>query len=313
MDASERLRSNFYERFARAANDAAVGWAVLSGIEGYPAHIGRDLDVTCRSRSDANLLSKVFVSCLHEHKFRWIVFPSPIWGKRIIGITEKYEAVELHIVYPVRVVSVSLAPDWHALVYEGGLFPTDPLLRYFKRCMIPALIGGEPWRIKCSQVRPPAKLPWWMRRTARQIARGRDLAWHDRLALFSAFFVSHPASFLMNFWWWLRRRSIRRQYPAAPVYQLDGMIDPESFLSLAKRSLSEVFTGFACVDDDDPRRVMALQAVQRLVFLTKKRGDISEVQPLPADVRDEAKLLDFIVERFSDFNERWRPQTRSPQ
>jgi hypothetical protein len=91
------------------------------------------------------------------------------------------------------------------------------------------------------------------------------------------------------------------------------MIDPESFLSLAKRSLSEVFTGFACVDDDDPRRVMALQAVQRLVFLTKKRGDISEVQPLPADVRDEAKLLDFIVERFSDFNERWRPQTRSPQ
>ena len=105
----------------------------------------------------------------------------------------------------------------------------------------------------------------------------------------------------------------RRQFPAAPVYQLDGKIDADSFHSLAKRSLSEVFTGFICVDDDDPRRVMALQAIQRLVYLTKKRSDISEVQTLPGDVRDEAKLLEFIVESFSDFNERWRPQTRFPQ
>ena len=313
MVPSEDLRKKVYEHFARAANDTDIGWVVLSGIEGYPASIGRDLDVACRTRRDADLLCKVFLFCLHELDLRWIVFPSPIWGRRIIGINEKYETVELHIVEPVRIACVSLSPDWRALVYEGGIFPTDPLMRFFKRCMIPALRGGEGWRAKCSQVQPPRTLPWWMHRAARRIQAGRNLNLHDRLGLFVAYFVSNPATFLKNSWGWLRRRSIRRQYPAAPVYNLAGIIDPDAFLSLAKGSLSEVFTGFACVDDCNPRQVKALQANQQLVFLTRERQDISEIQALPRGVRDEAKLIDFVVEKFCSFNERWRPEARSLQ
>jgi hypothetical protein len=88
------------------------------------------------------------------------------------------------------------------------------------------------------------------------------------------------------------------------------MIEPDAFLSLAKDSLSEVFTGFACVDNDNPRRVKALQANQKLVFVTKDRQDISEIQALPREIRDHAKLLDFVVEKFCSFNERWRPEAR---
>lgn len=305
---SSELRKEFYERFARAANDTGIAWAVLSGIEGYPAGIGRDLDAACRAPRDAKLLCETFVANLRGHGFRWIVFPSPIWGRRILGITEGYEAAELHIVDPVRIGWISLTPAWGALEYEGGVFPTDPVLRFFKRCLMPALMNNGAWRSKCAQTRIPSKLPWWLDFAARRVRCGCDFTDRDRLRLFSAYFISNPMTAMANLVRWRVRHSVRRSYPAAPVYLLTGSIDPDAFHTLSRRALSEVFTGFVCVDDYSPKRVKALQAAQRLVFLSKERTDIRDIRAIPQDVDDEAKLVRFVVEEFCSFNERWGPK-----
>jgi hypothetical protein len=301
------MRKSFYEHFARAANKAGVAWAVLSGIEGYPADIGRDLDVTCRDAGEAQRLVDVFVDCLRREGFRWIVFPSPIWGRRVLGITEDYAAVELHIVAPVRIAGVSLEPRWGALELEGGLFPADPLLRFFKRCLMPALSGGEAWRRKCAETAVPRDMPWWMRGTARKVFDGKRLSAFDGIRLSFLYFMANPIPAAVNFVRWRLRRRRYRNFPAAPVYQLSATASADAFLALATRSLGEVFTGFICVDDIEPERVRGMQAAQRFTYLTRPRVDIPDVRTVPAPLQDESEVLRRIVESFAAFNERWRP------
>jgi hypothetical protein len=304
---SGELRKRFYEHFAGVANAAGVRWTILSGIDGYPAGIGRDLDVACAARMDADQLCKVFVSCLRQHEFRWIVYPSPIWGRRILGITQDYETVELHIVHPIRVGIVTLRPDWGAIEYVGGVFPSDPLARFFKRCLMPALAGSAAWKRKCAESPAPGHLPWWMRSFTRKVKSGRAITSLDRLELYILYMTRNPPIALNSFYQWCVKRVISRNYPAAPVYQLNGTIDPEAFLSLSQRLLSEVFTGFACIDDLSPNRVRDMQAAQRLVFLSKHRSDLRDVCAIPENMKANAELLGFVVEEFCSFNERWRP------
>lgn len=305
---SSALRKQFYELFARAANEAGIAWVVLSGTEGYPAGIGRDLDVACRNSREAKRLAEAFTACLRQQGFRWIVYPSPIWGQRILGITGDYAAVELHIVAPVRIGSVSLEPEWDALEYEGGLFPIDPLLRFFKRCLMPALTRSEAWRRKCAETALPARLPWWMRITARKLLAGNELTRFDSLRLAALYFIATPSTAVHNLARWRIRRGVRHGYPAAPVYQLSAATDAGAFVALAERALREVFTGFVCVDDENPKRVKTLQATQRLTFLTRPRADIENVRTIPNPLPGESELLERVVEAFVAFNEQWRPR-----
>jgi hypothetical protein len=304
---SSALRKEFYEFFAQAANSAGIAWVVLSGIEGYPSGIGRDLDVACKGAREARRLSVLFVDCLHRKGFRWVVYPSPIWGRRILGITGDYAAVELHIVDPVRIGSISLEPSWSALDFEGGLFPTDPLLRFFKRCLMPALTGNEAWRRKCAETRIPRQLPWWLRSTAEKLRAGQALTRFESIRLSARYFIATPIAALRNLAHWRIRRGIRRGYPAAPVYALEGVIRREDFITLAERTLLEVFTGVVCVDALKLKQIRSLQAIQRLTFVTKPRRDIDDVRTVPCSL-GEATLLGRIVEEFVAFNERWRPK-----
>jgi hypothetical protein len=304
---SGKLRKRFYEQFASAANAAGVKWTVLSGIDGYPLGIGRDLDVACAGREDADHLCRVFVSCLNQLEFPWIVFPSPIWGRRILGITQDYETVELHIVHPVRVGAITLAPAWGAIEYVGGIFPSDPVARFFKRCLMPALVGGEGWRAKCAQSPMPDRPPWWMHPTAVKVKSGTNLSGPDRWSLYCRYFLANPARAAISLMQWRLRHATRRNYPAAPVYQLGGAMDPDEFLELSRRRLGEVFTGFACIDDFSPKRIRNLQAAQRLVFLSKHRPEIRDIRAIPDNVESGAELLEFVVREFCRFNERWRP------
>lgn len=304
---SSNLRKAFYERFARAAHEARVRWAVLSGIEGYPADIGRDLDVTCPDAAEGHRLAQVFVDCLRREGFRWVVFPSPIWGRRILGITEDYAAVELHIVSPVRIGGISLEPRWDALELEGGLFPADPLLRFFKRCLMPALMRREAWRRKCAETAVPREMPWWMRGTAHKVFSGEPLSTFDGYRLSFLYFLANPLRAAINFVRWRVRHRRFRNFPAAPVYQLSASDGADSFRALATRSLAEVFTGFICVDEIEPRRVKGMQAAQRLTYLTRPRSDLADVRAIPAAPQDETEILRRVVENFAAFNERWRP------
>lgn len=307
MQTSKAMRKQFYELFARAANDAGIAWAVLSGIEGYPADIGRDLDVACKDAKEAQRLLEVFLGCLRREGFRWIVFPSPVWGRRVLGITEDYAAVELHIVSPVRIGGISLEPRWGQIELECGVFPADPLLRFFKRCLMPALLRNEAWRRKCAETSVPQDMPWWMRATARKVFSGEPLSALDGYKLSFLYFLANPAQAIVNFVIWRLRHRRFRNFPAAPVYHLSAPGGAAGFHALAKQSLDEVFTGFICVDNVEPYRVKGMQAAQRLTYITRPRPDIPDVRPLPVPLQDEGELLRRIVENFAAFNERWRP------
>jgi hypothetical protein len=302
------LRKRFYEHVAGAANAAGVRWTVLSGIDEYPAGIGRDLDVACARRGDADELCRVFVSSLNQFEFPWIVYPSPIWGRRILGITQGYETVELHIVHPVRVGAITLTPAWDAIELVGGVFPSDPVARFFKRCLMPALVGGAGWQMKCAQSPMPDRLPWWMRSIAGKAKSGANLDAADRRALYCRYVLGSPGRATVSLIQWQLRHAVRRNYPAAPVYRLGRAMDPAAFLALSRHHLGEVFTGFACADDFSPKRVRAMQAAQRLVFLSKHRPEIRDVRAIPDDMEGGAKLLEFVVREFCSFNERWRPE-----
>lgn len=138
---SVEYRLNVYRSFAEAAKRNGLKWVVAHGCEGYPQTIGRDLDVLCCSKSDIIKAAHLFSDIAKENsKTKWIIEPHPIWGKRVLAISENYEVAELHILYKLNSGLLDCPVNWESV--SADLFPSSPEVAYFKSVVMP-LLGGS--------------------------------------------------------------------------------------------------------------------------------------------------------------------------
>ena len=304
---SVELRKQTYRIFAEAANDASIRWVVLHGIEGYPNKIGRDLDVTAINLKDTSRLLDVFASVLHRESFRSIVHTSPIWGRRILGITEDYNVVELHTIERVRFANVEFKPDWNAVEYVEGLFPVERFVSFCKSCLMPAIAGDRSWRRKCNGVPEPTRVPWWSRRVIKQAQALNEVTSISIATLCGGYLLAHPLVSTENSYRWLRTKIMAQFQPTAPVYSLPKWIEQQEFESIVKQRLGELFLDVVCGDKISQLDIRYRQSRQQLVYLTQGAvNKLAAVEIGPGRLSPD-ELLEFLVTSFCKFNERWHP------
>ncbi len=308
---SIHLRKRIYNAVARKANNARVRWVVLHGIEDYPVKIGRDLDVMCRSPADAARLLEIFSACLRREGFRWIAYPSPVWGRRIIGITDEYHVVELHTIERLRIANVDFKPDWETVEYVEGTFPIERSMAFYKACLISVIGGNDPLRCKSNGAFVPARLPWWLEPAVKQARARGAVTTAAKVILCGGFFVAHPLTSVENSLCWLRTKLTSPFQPLSPVYVLPAWMEPEVFESLVEERLGELFMDVLCGDKLTLLQVRTHLSRQKLVYMTHgnaKHIATIEIGPGRLGVDD---LLDFLVTSFCRFNERWQAKNRT--
>lgn len=302
---SLEFRKKVYVDFARAANQSDTRWIVLHGIEGYPEKVGRDLDIAFKTEADLKKLLTTFETCVRRHGVRWVVHPSPIWGRRMLGITSGYDVVELHTIPRVSWFNVNMGPDWQNVELSEGLFPFESRMAFFKTCMMPALVADKKWRCKCEEAKAPDNIPWWLARATSDVKNGIALSTATKISLLGGFLISCPLASLVNLISWLKRKQQVYQQPTVPVYRIPPAMDKTTFEALVRARLGELFLDVICVDYLSLRQIQKMQSRQRMIFVTTADPRELNVVELNRDPSAEEDLLLDIVEAFARFSKRW--------
>lgn len=299
------FRKKIYVDFARQANQSETNWVVLHGAEGYPARIGRDLDVTFKGHADLTQLLNTFESCVRRHGVRWVVHPSPLWGRRILGITSDYDVVELHTIPRVYWFNVNMVPDWQNVELSDGIFPVEKMMAFFKTCMMPALVAAKSWRCKCEDAKAPDSVPWWLVRATTDVKKSKALTTVTKLSLFSGFFIRHPIASFVNLGSWVKRKFQLYLQPTVPVYRISSEMDKVAFEKLMNDRLGELFLDVVCADHFPLQQIRKIQAGQNMVFVTSADKRKLNAVELTKERSGEEKLLQDVVEAFVSFSKRW--------
>jgi hypothetical protein len=302
---SLEFRKKVYVDFARDANQSQTRWIVLHGMEGYPEKVGRDLDIAFKTEADLRQLLTTFETCVRRHGVRWVVHPSPIWGRRVLGITSEYDVVELHTIPRVYWFNVNMVPDWQNVELSEGIFPFENTMAFFKTCMMPALVADKKWRCKCEEARAPESVPWWMARATGEVKNGIALSTATKISLLGGFLISRPLASLANLGSWLKRKRQVYLQPTVPVYRIPPTMDKTSFETLMKARLGELFLDVTCVDHFPLRQIQKMQSRQRMVFVTTADPRELDVVALDREPAAQEDLLLDIVEAFVNFSKRW--------
>lgn len=134
------------EAVAEAWNRAGIRYSPVHGLEAYPRRMGRDLDVLVAG-SQVEYAAAIARGVL-ERFFEHVVRPPPIWGERLIGVTDtagELEVLEVHLTDEIRWRHIVLATDPRERDRIGP-FTLDPWAAFAKRVVLPLLAGGgEPF------------------------------------------------------------------------------------------------------------------------------------------------------------------------
>jgi hypothetical protein len=302
---SLEFRKKIYVDFAHDANQSQTRWIVLHGMEGYPEGMGRDLDIAFKTEADLKKLLTTFETCVRRHGVRWVVHPSPLWGRRVLGITSGYDVVELHTIPKVCWFNVNMVPDWQNVELSEGVFPVESTMAFFKTCMLPALVADKKWRCKCEEAKAPENVPWWLARAAKNVKNGIALSTAAKVSLLGGFLVSRPLASLVNLGTWIKRKRQVYLQPTVPIYRIPPALDKTAFETLMRDRLGELFLEFVCADHLPLRKIQKIQAGQNMLFVSpadKRKLNAVELTRGPSEQED--LLLD-VVEAFVRFSKRW--------
>lgn len=129
------------EEVAAAWNRAGITYAVAHGIDGYPATVGRDIDVLIRADQVAAGLT-IAEHVLVAHGFT-VIHPPPLWGARLLAShNADWDSVwiEIHTLTQLSWRNVRLADTPHPSEHWGP-FQVDPWVSFSKRILHPLLDG----------------------------------------------------------------------------------------------------------------------------------------------------------------------------
>jgi hypothetical protein len=128
------------EAVAAAWNRAGVPYAVVHGLDDYPAAVGRDLDVLVRAGEQVRARD-VARRALAEAGFT-VAQPPPLWGERLVAAIngESADLMEVHLITEISWRNVLLAASPRPTARTGP-FAVDPWAAFAKRVLMPLLAG----------------------------------------------------------------------------------------------------------------------------------------------------------------------------
>lgn len=286
---SSLYRRSIYEGFARAMKGCE--WVVAHGAEEYPSVIGRDLDILIRNREEMeDTISRFYDAALSAAAWptRWIIRPAPIWGQRVLAVSEHYRVAELHVLYRLSSGPLTRPVDWAAV--SDSLFPTERSVFSFKAQVMPLLAGSPPHTLLTEG--ELASLPLPLRTMYMYSLTSRRPSLYQRMqaywGLSDGYRMLVPSSMAYS----LLRKMMVRSSATTPL------ILPEGNISCSvKGQLSEVFPEILCGDCMTVQDIARSRARQRLVYLTRPRKDLPDVTVCAPDEES-------IMNAFASFNDR---------
>lgn len=136
---SSRGRVELTAEIVSAWNEARLHYAIMHGIDEYPAAVGRDLDILV-DRSDEHRLLDVAREILLKNGWQ-VVRPANTWGERIVAFSGNI-GLELHTVRELswREVVFSSRPEPRSV---DDFFPRDPWATFVKQVLMPGFRGDR--------------------------------------------------------------------------------------------------------------------------------------------------------------------------
>ena len=134
-------RAALFTEIATAWNERQVLYAVSHGLEGYPQHLGRDVDVLVAAEQLDDAIAAA-ITVLEAHGLT-VVEPHPMWGRRVVAVDRSTNTMlEVHLSTEVtwRGAALVRRPDPTQRV---GVVAIDPGLAVAKRVLAPLLAGNE--------------------------------------------------------------------------------------------------------------------------------------------------------------------------
>jgi len=291
MIKSDKYRLRIYETFARGAWANGLKWVVAHGAEGCPQTIGRDLDILCDGVENINLAVELFKEAARKQPdTKWIVEPHPIWGRRVLAISENYEVAELHILYKLNSGLLDCRVDWDKV--NDDLFPHSEEVTFFKSKLMP-LLGGSA-KIERYTDKDVSSFSWSVRRVFMKNNRKKNVTPIDKFLVYLQTGGINIFRMYKNYKYAKNQKSAIPAAATTPII----LIKPEQLPEIANE-LNEIFLEFVCGDELSSDRINYHQTRQRLVYLTKSRKDLLPELDLS---EDDILNLEAIVDSFCSFN-----------
>lgn len=273
------FRKQVYTELANRSIDCNLKWAVLHGIEGLPESIGRDLDVVCQTSDDENKLFELFHAILIELGVEWILNPNPIWGRRMLGITQDFNVVELHSIGLIRTFFVEYKIKWDEITHQHAVFPIEQTAVFFKAAIMPALVNQKNWQSKSAAHKRPKSAPKWMAAISTAIDNGHITS-GEKVKFFLRYFASNPATSLISLGTWGSRKIKMHFSKTTPIFLLKKEHEAE-ITNYIKTKMSSVFQSTTCLDDAGTLKIKQLQSMQIFLYSTQQLRNTSQIEILP--------------------------------
>ena len=283
---SNKYRLAVYEEFARLAKNENLKWCVLHGSEGYPFEIGRDLDVICIDRK--NILKAIelfYKAAITISDTRWIINPHPIWGRRMVVVSNKYEAAELHILYKINSGLIDCQVDWKNVTDD--FFPQDIKATIFKGYWMQLLGKG----IKLSRYTENVQcnLPYSLKRIYDKIKKNKAVSIMDKIFAYIQLGRGNIYRMYRNYVYYRTVKNELLSAATVPVVVISSSLQNDIY-----SILDEAFMKVICGDHLKKEEIVIHQGRQRLVYLTHPREDLSTIS---------VNSYDEIMDAFQTFNE----------
>ena len=285
---SEKYRLKLYEKFSEEAKKINLKWAVLHGSEGYPDTIGRDLDIICSNLEETERALKLFEKVSNDMvSTKWIIYPNPIWGRRILAISNNFEVAELHILN--RLVSglISYNINFDTIDYNE-LFPRDKNSNIFKSIVMPVLGNSSKVRGRLNKDEEYL-LPNSVIKGYKKINNGGNVNLIDKLHIYSSY-SKGIFDLYNNYMYSIKIKRKKYSSPTTPIVLIEG--NDKKFIEKIKEKLEEVFLDFVCGDDMSLKEIRYNQARQRLIYTYKSN--------IKADLVIEDKNIDICCNKILD-------------
>lgn len=293
MDSVKSYRFSVYERFASLAKERKISWVVIHGAEGYPCSIGRDLDCLCKTEQDAELAIECFARAANTiAATKWVVYPHPIWGKRCVAISEKYESAELHILHGLNSGPISHQVDYDWVDW-AQLFPMEQQAWYTKAIVFP-LLGNSPKVKKSIQEYGVTRLPKVIQNAYDDFLENGHISIKSRLHIYRTHcggLYRMSAALAKS----LKNKVLQYMIRTVPVYCFSSEFS-QTQLNYAKESLQEVFLCSIDCTNLTSFEIRRLRAQQYFLYVRDKI-----VMPGVVDVgiRQGNELCNYIIDEFA--------------
>src|ERR687887_1433418 len=167
---SEQRRLALAEAIASSWGDRSIPYAVVHGLERYPACIGRDLDVAI-GRESVPTAVETAVACGRDHGFESVLFRWSHWGLYQLALLDPEESVALALdllcttdVWRAKAIQLVDEPQLERITAgddQLGPFRISEEGRFLKSCVRPLLCGdlsrlaaGREWSLPVTQPHP---------------------------------------------------------------------------------------------------------------------------------------------------------------